>query len=223
MFTHPVIKKKRNGRYGNNNWFKYSPRIKRNVDMYSDLEYDHWILIEFDQSVRAFCEQPYHVEEYIDGEWIDTIFDMWCLSTNNEKMFIEVKYSAELDPNNKDYSQRSANQVEKQKKWCNAKEYHYEVHTDDFIYRDRLLLKNYKKILPYIDDRKIKNELDRQKITSFLSLNSRSTIGELESVFPEISKHQLRDSIYNMIHEGLLSANLSSVDVGIQLEVWCGE
>ena len=61
MYFKPVFKRKRNGRFGNNIWISYSPKLNRNITLYSDLEYDHWILIENDKNIKSFCEQPYHV------------------------------------------------------------------------------------------------------------------------------------------------------------------
>lgn len=220
FFIEPVIKRTRNGRYGNNNWFSYSPRLNRIVYLYSDLEYDHWILIENDKNIKAFCEQPLHFNEVVEGELINTIFDMWYLTNKGEHLFIEVKYASELDPLHSNYSLRSVKQIEKQKKWCQVNGYKHEVHTDHYIHKDKLLLKNYKKMMPYIDDRRQKNEMDYLKIKSFLMKAGRSKIETIEDALHEISRHRIRDAIYNMIYEQVLCANLSEVDIGKDLEVW---
>ena len=54
MYT-PLIKT-RTGRYGNNHWLVFSPKLKRDVNLFSDLEFDNWVLIETDPTVVTFCD-----------------------------------------------------------------------------------------------------------------------------------------------------------------------
>lgn len=219
----PVTKRKRNTKYGNNNWFRYSPKINRNVYFYSDLEFDHWLLIEFNRNIIHFCEQPLHVREYINEKYINTIFDMWTLDSNKQEVFIEVKYTAELDPNSTDFSLRSYNQVQSQQLWCEMNDYHYEIHTDQWIYNNRLYIKNLRKIIPYIDKRKPKNEVGTQKILHYLSTSGKQTIGKIEETLKEMSKHQVRELICNLLFDGVLCSNIDSCDFGINMEVWSVE
>ena len=219
----PVTKRKRNTKYGNNIWFRYSSKINRNVYFYSDLEYDHWLLIEINRSIIDFCEQPLHVKEYVGEKYVNTIFDMWTKSLNNKELFIEVKYAAELDPNSKDFSLRSYNQVQSQQLWCEANGYHYEIHTDQWIYSNRLYIKNLRKILPYIDKRKPRNEVCAQKLLHFVSNSGTKTIDTLEKAFIEMSKHQVRELICNLLYDGLLKSNIESCEFGTYMEVWIDE
>lgn len=62
--------------------------------------------------------------------------------------------------------------------------------------------------------------MDYLSIKSFLMKNGRSKIGMIENAHHEISRHRIRDAIYNMIYEQVLCANLSEVDLGKELEVW---
>lgn len=219
MYTTPVRKWK-NGRYGNNHWFKYSPKLKRNVDLYSDLEYDHWVLIENDPNVVLFCEQPKWVKEIVDGEHIDTIFDMWLKSKNGTETFVEIKYGAELNLSDKAFSSRSFKQVEQQRKWCNANGLNYEVRTEEFIYRNRLLLHNYKVLLPYINNRKRVIETDRQRIYNIINSRKSINILNIESASTEIPQHRIRDALFNMIYEGIIGADLETKRLGKDTEVW---
>jgi hypothetical protein len=219
MYTTPVRKWK-NGRYGNNHWFKYSPKIKRNIDMYSDLEYDHWILIENDPNVITYCEQPVWVKDVIDGEIINTIFDMWVKLKNGFECFVEIKYGAELDPSHEKYSSRSATQVDQQRRWCLANGLNYEVRTEEFIHRNKLLLQNYKSLLPYINERKVVIKTDRQIIKALMNVESTLSIAAIEQLVTEIPKYRIRDAIYNMIYDGALGVNIDKVRLGRATEVW---
>jgi hypothetical protein len=95
MDFQPVLLK-RNGRYGSNYWEVYSPKIGRNVRLFSDLEYDHWVMVETNPKIKTFCEQPLRIVEYIDGKRHESIFDMWVQWEDGTEMFIEVKYQKDL-------------------------------------------------------------------------------------------------------------------------------
>ncbi|GAB6989919.1 TnsA endonuclease N-terminal domain-containing protein [Paenibacillus pini] len=216
----PVNIRKRNGKYGNNNWFSYSSKINRNVYLYSDLEYDHWILIEFDRQIVDFCEQPLHVEEYVEGEWINTVFDMWVKTTTGEEKFIEVKYACELDQKHEKFSSRSFRQINSQEKWCAAQGYTHEVHTDNYIYKNRTLISNYRKMLPYIDNRKVQNDLITKRLLNFLHQSGKQKLHSIEVQVGNCSKHEIREIVYNLIFKGILNSDLDKVMVGENMEVW---
>jgi hypothetical protein len=219
LFDKPVVKWK-GGRYGNNLWFSYGPKLKRNVDFYSDLEYDNWVLIEVDPTIKTFTEQPHRVQEWLNGEYIDTIFDMWCVPHNRKGFFIEVKYEHELDPLHPDYNERSAEQVAKQQRWCVYHGFEYIVRTDKIIHQNKLLLNNYKQILPYIDDRKDPVETDIHRIQDCLRRKQAITLGQIYDIYKDIPKHRIRNTIFNLIYEGKVVASLDKMRISSELEVW---
>lgn len=222
MFDKPVGRFK-NGRYGNNWWFKYSSKVSRNVDFYSDLEYDNWILVEADRAIKTFTEQPHRVQEWLNGEYIDTIFDLWCVPHNEKGYLVEVKYEHELDPSHPQYSERSARQVEKQRKWCEHYGYKYIVSTDKVIRENMLLLNNWKQILPYIDNRIIQVETDKHRILKYIQTQQRSTLRNLDNAHEDISKHRIRSALFNLIYEGAVNANLDKIKICSELEIWSNE
>ncbi|MEK4510805.1 hypothetical protein EJP82_06610 [Paenibacillus anaericanus] len=219
----PVTKRKRNTKYGNNNWFRYSSKINRNVYFYSDLEFDHWLLIEFDRSIKEFCEQPLHVNDYVNGEYINTIFDMWTIDVDRKEMFIEVKYSNELDLKSLKFSPRSFRQVQSQKLWCQEMGYDHEVHTDEWIYKNRLYVNNLRKIIPYIDKRKPNNEVALRKVLNVITNQNKCSVEMIEARLHELSKHQVRECVCNLIYDGIVIANTDTCEFGKNLEVWMNE
>ena len=56
-FTTP-IEMPRGTHYGSNYFIVYSHKIKRNVKLYSNLEYYNFLTLETDPNVEYFCEQP---------------------------------------------------------------------------------------------------------------------------------------------------------------------
>src|SRR5438270_9928843 len=78
-------------RYGNNRWIAYSPRLQRRVILYSDLEYDHWVLMEATPSIKRFCEQPRRIRVQLPPGLVTTVFDMWILWETDRQEYRAVK------------------------------------------------------------------------------------------------------------------------------------
>ncbi|MEC0232185.1 PDDEXK family nuclease [Paenibacillus alba] len=98
MYTPIPIK--RSSRYGNNYWVSFSRKLNRNVRLFSDLEYDHLVIVETNPLITSFCEQPLRIHQQMDEGIVETIFDMWTLDRDGIETFVEVKYAQELDPRN---------------------------------------------------------------------------------------------------------------------------
>ena len=63
----PVLSRK-SSHFGSNFWDCFSQKINRDVNFYSDLEYEHWILVETNPDIEYFCEQPLKILEEYEGE-----------------------------------------------------------------------------------------------------------------------------------------------------------
>ena len=75
-FTTP-IEMPRGTHYGSNYFIVYSHKIKRNVKLYSNLEYYNFLTLETDPNVEYFCEQPHEISVCIDNKLGKAIFDMF--------------------------------------------------------------------------------------------------------------------------------------------------
>ncbi|WP_350302699.1 hypothetical protein [Peribacillus frigoritolerans] len=62
------IPTKRSSKFGNNYWEAYSPKVKRNVRLFSDLEYDFWVLIETNPQISTYCERPLEIEQFYNRD-----------------------------------------------------------------------------------------------------------------------------------------------------------
>ena len=76
--------------FGSNFWDGYSYKVKRDVFFYSELEYDHWILVECNPKIISFCEQPRKIDGYVDDEYKESIFDMWIKWEDGKEEFLEI-------------------------------------------------------------------------------------------------------------------------------------
>jgi hypothetical protein len=136
-------------RYGNNRWEVYSPKLKRNVTLYSNLEYDHWVIIESNPKVAFFCEQPLKIQIRLpSGVTVTTIFDMWIKWNSGAEEFREVKFNEEIFSANP--KSRVARQIEAQKRWCELKGINHVVATEEVIRANPIYLLNCKFIMRHL-------------------------------------------------------------------------
>jgi hypothetical protein len=210
---------KRSSRYGNNYWEAYSVKVNRTVRMFSDLEHDHWVLVEGDPDIVNFCEQPKELKVQSDDYGIvKSIMDMWIQRIDGTELFIEVKYPSELDHTHKNFSERSFKQTKAQKKWCDDNGFQFEIRTEKEIRRNPVYLDNLKLILPYVRQRKMPIETDWHRIRILLDKTS-STILQIEQHIPEISKQRLRETICRMIYTGVIRSNIEIAPFNSYTEV----
>lgn len=131
----------RGSKYGSDYFVAYSYKIKRNIKLYSNLEYKNWLTLEMNPDVLTFCEQPYQAEMLIAGKLKKTIFDMWVKYKDGREEFQEIKYSDYLTGTDK-YSVRSQEQISFQKKWCKLNKMPYVVRTEKEIETGPFLTEN---------------------------------------------------------------------------------
>lgn len=102
---------------GRNRFFAFSRRLNREVRLYNSLQYDHWVLTESNILVMNYCERPLKIKVSVAGKVVETVFDMWIKSESEEK-FVFIRYSYEIDPDNKRSSEQAIEKMYAQKIWC---------------------------------------------------------------------------------------------------------
>src|SRR4051812_23157003 len=195
------------GHYGNNRWVAYSPKLKRNVILYSDLEYDHWVLVEATPSINSFCEQPRRIRVLLPSGHVTTIFDMWILWNTQGQEYREIKYKQELL--NATSDSRIYRQLQAQKKWCELDRVNHTVMTDEVIRANPILLSNWKFILSNLaSTQHIDLSSHIEGISSMLIRSGSNTLRGIESSFPTVDRALIRASTFTLIHRGQLKAPL---------------
>lgn len=212
VYTTPLIKS-RTGRYGNNHWIVYSSKIEREVNLFSDLEFDHWVMVEADPTVETFCEQP--DKAVVEGEKGTSIFDMWIKGKDGKEIFIEIKYEKDLK------DEQVVKQIGVQKSWCelHGKEHH--VRTEKDIRSNEIYLENLKDILPYLQNNSTIVEIDRHKVISQLK-DGRRALKELSQLL-NLSLPRLYEAVACLICTGEIKANIDKEYFGLETEVWMDE
>jgi hypothetical protein len=205
MFDKPIINsQKRN--YGSNLWEIYSFKLKRNVTLYSDLEYDNFVLVETNPHVWSFCEQPLKIKLFLDGKYKYCIFDMWIKYTNGTESFIEVKYSNKIKP---DIHKPNKNiiQINAEKMWCKQNNYKFELRTELEIRNDMVYLINMKSILFNIRKTNFIEIKLCKKILN--SIKGKVSIESLINTLILIEKDKILANISWLIYTGRLKGELN--------------
>jgi hypothetical protein len=211
---------KRSSRYGNNYWEAFSVKINRDVRFFSDLEYDNWILVESDPSIVQFCEQPKKIQIIWQEQLVESIFDMWTQDKDGVEQFIEVKYSHELNPEDKNFSSRSFKQTQAQAKWCRDNAIAYSIRTDRDIRGNSVYLNNLKNILPYVQQQPNIAETIQHQIMKLLNSAPKVSIERIEQHLPGIPRHRIREAVYLMIFRGMIGSTIDQRTLDSRTEVW---
>ncbi|QDX94073.1 hypothetical protein EEL30_18345 [Brevibacillus laterosporus] len=217
MFNTPVPMKRSN-KFGSNYWYVYSPKINRMVQLFSDLEYDHWLLIEGNPMIKKFCEQPKKIRVLVNGLYVTSIFDMWIQRFDGSQSFIEIKYLQDLNSTNP-MSTRSIRQTTVQQKWCEENGYEYTLLTEQEIRSNTFLLDNLKTIIPFLRPNLITNEVDHRTINQIIG-NQRLTIKQIRENCKHLSALRINQTLYRMIYLGEINSDISEKALSLATEVW---
>lgn len=209
----------RSKKYGNNYWNSTGPKVGlREVILYSDLEFDHWLHIETDPDIVTYCEQFKEIPYVADDKLRSTIFDMWLKYRDGREAIHEVKYESELiygDFRNA----RTLRQIEAQKQWCNQHGIEYKVVTEKTIRSSPLELENKVSIVSFIkNDVGFKSTIDIRSLLSQGPLNLSAIAEQLNETYTTV-----RNECLWHLYKGHIRANLSQSILGIKTEVWINE
>jgi hypothetical protein len=202
--TRPVLKPPVS-RYGNNRWFVYSPSLKRQMVLGSDLEHDEWVRTEATKK-KFFCEQPRRVEVRLPTGIVRTVFDLWIHWDDGTEEYREVKYSHELGD-----GARAIRQVEAQRTWCELHGFKHEVVTEKIIRANPLYLENWKLILRHLA---MTSRIDigpiTKVVTRFLLKVGRATVAMIERACASWDQVLVRSAIFSLLHNHFAKASLDS-------------
>ncbi|MEK3947149.1 hypothetical protein MHB46_01415 [Paenibacillus sp. FSL H7-0703] len=152
------------------------------------------------------------------GKVVETVFDMWIKSANEEK-FIFIKYSSQIDPDDKRSSQKAIYEMYAQKIWCAENNKTHCVLTELDIRINPIIISNKKTLIPYylpVND--IKKDLYDLILKN--TINGSITIRELENCIPPtFHPATTRNYIYALIYHGILVCNQNECIISSLTEV----
>ncbi|MDG4657083.1 Tn7 transposase TnsA N-terminal domain-containing protein [Ectobacillus antri] len=168
----------RNKKFGSNYWEAFSPKLNRIIKLYSDLEYDHWLLVESDPNIKEFCEQPLRIQNFSGKSNRQSIFDMWILYQDNSEQFLEIKYQSDL------HKQRVKEQILTQQQWCLKNNKKYRIVTDREIRNSHIRLSNARLMISFL-----KNSCNNKSMIVHLN-----TVAQIIQLKHKITIKQLKES-----------------------------
>ncbi len=214
---------KRSSKYGCNYWETYSTKLSRNVRLFSDLEYDHWVLVETDPFVKMFCEQPIELKYVYKGKVFKSIPDMWVLYNDDKELFVEVKYSKDLEPESRKYKNTNK-QINVQNYWCGVKNIASTVKTEKEIRSNPILLTNLKMLIPYSKNGiNLNDNMDCKKILNCIRRFNKITVSAIGEHLFDIPPLRLKESLCFLLYRGIIQGNLDKLLYSNRTEVWLND
>lgn len=211
------------GQFGNNLWEAYSARLGRLVQCYSDLEYDHWVLVECNPRVETYCEQPRRIRVVLDGHPVESIFDMWIRWQDSTEEYREVKYAKDVESARSDLTLPAARQLRVQAQWCEQQHVRYQIITDDIVRRDRISLANWKRLLPYLTPTAQQDIAPiHEAVLATVKNHPIAWNAIIDTLRPRFEPDRIRASLASLLHQGRLDAPLDHIVIGPQLMVGKG-
>jgi hypothetical protein len=120
-----------------NQYFRYSPLLRREIRPASKLEYEASWLLDWDPDVQVYCEQPdIQVHAWIDGVLHKSRPDYWIRYHDGTQAIEEVKYDAEL----KKPSSRANRQIKIQRTFSDHNGFKHIVMLESMIWRNPTLI-----------------------------------------------------------------------------------
>jgi hypothetical protein len=204
--------------FGSNYWEVFSSKLNRDVNLYSNLEYDHWVLVETNPYIINFCEQPLKIELEVEGKKHSTIFDMWVKWKDGKEEFIEIKYHSDLQHGNKRF-EKTLKQLNLQKRWCEKENILYRVITEKEIRGNTIILENKKIILPYLRNNLKIAETTLHTVHKEIKQGT-SKLDDLYLKISNLSRQHIKQSFYILIIKEMVHSNFSEIPLGPKTEVW---
>lgn len=209
MFTPQITDA--NKKYGNNRWLAYSPKLGRTVYLFSDLEYEHWLQVEFNSKVVTFCEQPLKIEANYNDRSAASIFDMWVQYEDSSEEFIEIKYSSDLS------IEKVTKQINIQKTWCNENNKQHKIMTELEIKQFPMKLSNLKLMIKFLNPHL--NQPEEIKVIKQILSGNKLTVESL-STTSKIPYESTMNIVCYLIYLNEIKSNYFEKPFGKKMEVW---
>lgn len=206
----------RSKKYGSNYWNSRGLKVDRDVILYSDLEYDHWVRMETTPDVIEYCEQPLEINYVLNEKRHKTIFDMCALHKDGIRIFIEVKYEKDLKPTSRKYDV-TMRQIEAQREWCRLNDVLHEVRTEKYIRTGPYAIENRLKILKSITNQKVPHFL--QDVSDSIG-NHKISIRNLCKNLMNLGLYDVFLACYWLYYIGTINVDLDSAIWNLDMEVW---
>lgn len=128
-------------------WMHFSPTTGEDVVFRSQLEYLHFLRIEWDPRIAAINYKPRKRIALIAGETLGTIVDAEITLKSGEVVWREVKYKEDLEAG---ATSRAQLQLLIQLQAAKEESVRHEVVTEDDLYRSPVAVRNWHRTMPWL-------------------------------------------------------------------------
>lgn len=217
--THVPVWRQPRGCYGSNYWTVYSPKLRRDVHLYSDLERHHWVLVESDPAIMWFCEAPMRIRIKINGRDIQTIPDMLVRFRDEQEQVREIKYRHDVE--RQLVNDRRSRQLLAQTSWSQLTGADYQVLTEDMIRANPLHLNNWNRILAHLASVSTL-DLRPHEISIQPILRQRPVwqLADIVQACRPLTPDLVQAIVFTLLHRGDLTAPLATTPLDGHLEMW---
>lgn len=203
--------------YGNNRYIVYSPKLGREVILYSNLEYYCFLILEFDSNVSFYCEQPdLHIARFINQKSKKSVVD-FIKEDKNGITIIECKHGSDLEKT------KVIEQIQVQKEWAILKQYSYEIFTEKTIQDKQTMLANFKKLHTALLQYSIDEQATKNGVIILLKELGTLSIKKLIACCPNTSEKNILPILSFLYHTGKISIEITKSELNLETEVSCCE
>ncbi|CYU52003.1 S-layer protein [Streptococcus suis] len=194
-------------KYGNNRMIVYSPKLKRKVVLFSNLEYYCYLFLEFDTNVVDFCEQPdIGIKHLYDGKIHSSVADFLVEYKKDTLQIVECKPSSELN------NTKVIKQLQIQKEWAIANKISHRIFTEKEVLKKQCSLSNLKRLhtaLLQVENLIEPNTCLINSILKVVSEHSVMTINQILSYKMDgISNRNILSMLSYLFHQGKLEIDI---------------
>jgi hypothetical protein len=176
-------------------WEAYSRKAQKRLAFFSDLEFEHFLLVEFDVTILNFTPQP-----QLDG--VEFVPDMLVEFRDGSRQMREVKYAGTLK------QPKVCDQIAQQVEWCRINELPHAVITETQIRKNRIWLINCRLMLAQVSLSKVQ-PLYRQLALELLLDGKPKSFCELYKFVAEGEREVFRQNLLILVQDGVVQTDLT--------------
>lgn len=196
----------------------YSPKNRRNVRLFNELEYKNFLTIEMNPDIVRFCEKPFIIQIEINGSIKEIIPDFWIQYKNGKEEIQQIESTKSLNMN--DTAQNKAVIKElKIQQWCITNNFNYKLREVKDINISMFYLNNLRYLFGLV------KRLDSPMSGKYLTILKSKLYGDRVKIIDlflnkVVPVEALFSTIALGIYNGDLEASIVKEVINFNTEVW---
>lgn len=205
------------GRRANNIYLVYSPRLGRDLILTSDLEEEHWLLIESDASIDTFDLDPPEVVVRIGEDNLATKLDAVIRFRDGRREWREVKHASAL----RDKDARAVAQAEAQSAAATRDGANYRRVTDEDLDRVSPTIRNWRRAVAILArTRGIDLSSERNRVGAMLRLRGRICLGDAVRAATPERRAVTAAALFSLVQAGSITCDLDVSPLSRNTKFW---